>query len=312
MQKIEKLELHYHLDDSSHAMDAFIRNKCEAEILAIFKETASVIGIQIKVDSVAYKEGGLIEVWSFIIDNIDKLGSFAGLITSLIALFKNEKGTNELDEEEKRLAIEERKLNIEKLKRELGEKQYIDKPDDIITSMDRNYKVAVRKSNFYKFLLSYKKVNKIGFTPLDKDSVPVADELIIKRNDFHKYILTSDKLPTETIDEAKIEIVAPVLKQGGYHWKGIYDGKPINFTMQDVEFKDLVLLKKVSFTNGSYIICTLNIHKKLDEVGNVDITGFSVSTVVKKIDGPVIYETSQGKRYLDQKKLRDGQQNLGF
>ena len=31
-----RLELHYHLRDQSHTMDALVRNKCEAEVLAAF------------------------------------------------------------------------------------------------------------------------------------------------------------------------------------------------------------------------------------------------------------------------------------
>ena len=36
----EKLELHYFFEDESHFMNAFIRNKCEADLLAIAKEVA--------------------------------------------------------------------------------------------------------------------------------------------------------------------------------------------------------------------------------------------------------------------------------
>lgn len=35
----EKLELHYYLNNGSHSMDALVRNKCEAEILAKFKRS---------------------------------------------------------------------------------------------------------------------------------------------------------------------------------------------------------------------------------------------------------------------------------
>ena len=38
LYKASKMELHYFFSDRSHQMDAFIRNRCETELLAIIKE----------------------------------------------------------------------------------------------------------------------------------------------------------------------------------------------------------------------------------------------------------------------------------
>jgi hypothetical protein len=78
----------------------------------------------------------------------------------------------------------------------------------------------------------------------------------------------------ETIDTAVIEIIAPVLKEGNYKWKGIYDGLPISFWMIDAEFKNSVFQKQLTFQHGSCINCVFNIQRKFNEIGEVKITGY--------------------------------------
>src|SRR4051812_43717619 len=60
------LELHYYLRNNSHAMNAFIRNKCEAEALAAFSYIAERLGIELAIESVAHEEGGLKDIWNFV------------------------------------------------------------------------------------------------------------------------------------------------------------------------------------------------------------------------------------------------------
>lgn len=54
-----KLQLHYYLDGGSHSMDALVRNKCEAEILALIQEASNEFGFQLAIESEAFQEGGL-------------------------------------------------------------------------------------------------------------------------------------------------------------------------------------------------------------------------------------------------------------
>lgn len=312
MVSAEKLELHYYFDNSSHAMDAFVRNKCETEALAIFQEIASTVGIQIIVETVAYREGGLIETWQFIGKNSNQLTillSFIVLIFSRIPLSDREQA--KLTKEATKLNIEEKKLSIEKLQRELQSDEVLKNTvESASIAIDGNLKVAVRKSNFFKNLVGYKRVTGIGLTPLTIDSVPTEREKFISRSDFNKFILLSDRLPVLVIEDATIEIVAPVLKEGHYHWKGIYKGTPISFSMIDEEFKNTVLREKMSFQHGSAIECVLNIHRKHDEIGDIVVTGYSVVTVIKKNDGLASFETIQGKRHLAHRKFTEDQIDL--
>ena len=56
-----KIELHYFFADTSHSMNALIRNKCEVNLLGILKEISTVLGSRVQVETEAYKEGGLVE-----------------------------------------------------------------------------------------------------------------------------------------------------------------------------------------------------------------------------------------------------------
>lgn len=312
METAEKLELHYYFDNTSHSMDAFLRNKCEAEVLAVFQEIADTLGIQIAVESVAHREGGLKEIWQFLGKNKDQLTLLIAIIVLILSRFPpSNSELDKLTKEVTRLTIEEKMLNIEKLKRELRSGSLQSNAVESASSViDGSLKVATRKSNFYKNLIGYKRVTGIGLTPLTKDSIPTENEKFIDRSDFNKFILLTDKLPVLVVEDATIEIVAPVLKEGNYHWRGIYEGTPIGFAMIDEEFKNSVLREEVSFQHGSIIECVLNIHRKIDEIGDIVVTGYSVVTVIKKSDGAMTFETNQGKRHLARRKDAEDQINL--
>lgn len=299
-----KLELHYYFGDLSHSMDARIRNKCESEFLAIVSEISSQLAIKVHIDSEALAEGGVKEIWKFVGKNSGQIAlilSILSLILSRIPITDQE--LEKLQKEELQLSIEEKRLNIEKLKREANSGQLPDKSlEEAVKILDKNYKVVTRRSNFYKCLGTYDKVKKIGLTPLDCHSKPIQKEAQIQRADFSRFVLKSNGLEPKTIENASIEIVSPVLKEGNYKWRGIYLGEPISFSMKDKDFKINVLNEKEVFRHGSTIECVLIINRKLDEIGDVIITGYSVDTVLSKTDGVTTNHTSQGKKYIYEKE----------
>src|SRR5699024_12752690 len=109
-------------------------------------------------------------------------------------------------------------------------------------------------------------------------------------------------------ESATIDIISPVLKEGKSKWKGIYNEKHISFAMDDEIFKRDVLGKRVSFKNGSRIVCVLKIHRKLDEAGEVKITGYSVDTVLEVSDGENLKETLGGKTHKRSEERRVGKE----
>lgn len=312
MEVANKFELHYYLNDGSHQINAFLRNKCEAELLAIISEISAILDIEAELVATAVKEGGFREFWDVVKGNANAI-TVVLLVAQLIltvAPMLHESEKEALEKELNRLQIEESKLNIQRLREEV--KAAAPSPETIERTaqhLSNNLKVIKRKSNFYAALSKKQEVSKVGFSVLNANFVPQTDERQVERRDFRKYVLNSNKLRPEEV-EAEIEIVSPVLKDGNYKWKGIYNDRTISFDMFDLAFKDMVLLDNIPFQHGSSIICILRIDRELDEVGDVKVTGYAVTTVIEKIDGSTSIETSQGKKYRHAKKYIKGQGTL--
>ena len=311
MDDADFLELHYLLRDDAHSMDAVVRNKCEAELLAVFGEVARLLKVNVRIETTAYTEGGLKELWKAIGANKDQLGWIIAVVALVLTRIPvGDKETDTYSREVARLTVEEKKLTIEKLKRELDQGKP-PKPavvEQTTSAIEGNLKVIARRSNFYKLLLKYDKVTGVGFTPQAKDDERFESQVL--RQDFFRFVLLTDKLPVEIIQEAPVEIVAPVLREGNYEWKGLYDGNPISFKMADEEFKDSVLRGEVSFQHGTTIQGVLNVHRKFDELGEILITGYTMPTVISKSDGGTLVETPQGGRHRHDKKLAENQGQL--
>lgn len=326
MDITKKLEIHYYLANNEHSMDALVRNKCETELLAIFKEVCATFDIDLPVETLAYREGGLKEIWKLLGENAVQIQTAVAIFTAVLAITsvvisriplsdaekdQREKELAELSIEEKKLSIEEKRLAIQKLKKEMTSGNVA--PESIklgAEAVAQKLKIHTRKSNFYKALDQYSKVSAVSFSPLDQDNKPVAIECFVPRAEFKNHILLTNELPVESFENSIIEIVSPVLKGGNFRWKGIYQNKPISFAMTDADFRNSVLCKEVSFQHGSSIECVLQVSRKLDDFGEVVINGYSVSTVIQKVDGAQKFETAQGRRYRAQRKLKDGQIDL--
>lgn len=312
MENVGYFEAHYYLGRPEHQINAVVRNKCEAELLAVLNETATLLGIDASLLAEAYEEGGFRDFWKVISDNAPALTILvlvAQLVVTAVPLFEGD--NDDLEGELTRLRIEEKKLQIEKLKREFQESEnrseIIEKASKVVGS---SLKVIKRRSNFYTHLEKYHEVTKIGFTSHSAARVPLEEERQVPRDEFRNFILSTNKLKSETDEEAVVEIVSPVLKEGRYKWKGVYLDEVISFEMQDSNFRDAVLLENIPFQHGTLIVCVLVINRELDEFGEIRITGYAVTTVIEKIDGVLIYQTPQGKKYKHAKKQAESQGEL--
>ena len=183
------LEAHYHLVGGDHSIDALVRNKCEAELLGMLVEVASLIEINPNIIKEAYKEGGFKDIWKLAGKNSQEILIFLmiiQIIISVIPLLDFE--GKQLSEEERRLGIEEKKLNIEKLRQEISQGTDVNKVTEVAaTSISSNLKIIKRKSNFYSLLDGYKKVEAVGINILNSDFLPVSDEHPVPRSEFRKY-----------------------------------------------------------------------------------------------------------------------------
>ncbi len=312
MDSPSRIELHYFFQDNSHTMDALVRNRCEAEFLAIAYEAISELGLNISIDSEVFKEGGLREIWKMMGQNNSQIA----LIVSVVALILSQVPSTDaelvdLQKQHLQLSIEEKKLTIEKLQKDLKEgKVTSEMISSSVNVVDQSYKVLTRKSNFYKTLSLYEKVTQLGVSKIDSDGLYVSEESIIPRSQFSRFVLSTHELKPVVDDTALIEIVAPVLKEGRAKWKGIYNDTSISFSMNDKVFKQSVLMKQAKFTNGSTILCVLSINQKLNEVGEIVNAGYVVDTVLEQIESGIKTETAQGRNYRFTKGKEDSQHEL--
>ena len=313
MKKAEFFALHYYLHNDSHSMDAVVRNKCEREVLAVFFEVARELNTPLSLETYAHAEGGLKELWKAIGKNNNQLTLVLAVIVLLFSRFPaNDPELTELEKESIRLEIEKKRLEIEKLKEDSPEAQEstLQAAEAIARNLQSNGKIAVRRSNYYKMLIDYQKVDSVGYKSTS-DQPNRMPEMIVPRHDFSRFVLGTDKLPIEVDENAMIEVFAPVLTDGNYHWRGYYFGHPISFMMLDPQFKASIIARKIQFQHGTKIRCVLNIHRKYDELGEISITGYSVVTVLDQSEGGTEFvETPQGRNFRHTKSLRESQQDM--
>jgi hypothetical protein len=311
-----RFELHYYFsdEDKTHSMDAFIRNKCEHELLQIISEITRELDTNVKVETEAYEEGGLTEIWTFLGSDNSQLTILILLLNLALSIIPLRK--TKLEKEDLKLSIEERKLNIELMKKELESKGIPENKIDIeklVLIITNNYKILKHKSNFYKQLYKYPKVKKLSTNKLNEKKEKIDESSFVERKDFEKFILESDILDTIPDENATIEIISPVLKKGKFKWRGIYDklGFVIEFSMKDKEFKENVIEDGIPFKNGTFIDCILEIERKIDNLGNIFYSNFSVVTVLRQHDEVNSFETPKGEK-LNKIKERNRSQLLLF
>ena len=246
----QKFELHYYLKDNSHAMNAFVRNKAEKDFLEAVKRIGELLDSELQIETEAYQEGGLIEILTFsgfIIDRV--LNYLSPALNDIITHYATRDTQSEkLDNKIKELTIKNLELDSKKKELEI-EEQINKKLDDKLT---KKY-----ISNFYKKIDAYKKVEKIGYKSVEKD----ATEYIVERKDFKSFILHDDITISED-DDAMIEIISPVLKEGKYNWRGKYKNEKIKLVSgvkeQDTNINEVAYITR---TNSELI----NLIQKLDD-----------------------------------------------
>lgn len=301
-------------------MDAIVKNRCEAEFLAVAYEIINLLELDVTLSAEALQEGGIRELWDFIVketsyaDKISTITCLALILQITLSQFpQTDADLVDLQKEDLKLSIEERSLNIKKLKVELSGGHLKEKTmESAKTIINKNPKIVTRRSNFYKILAHSKEVTQVGFSRLDNNQKPISKEIVVPKAAFINFIQRTNKLPIDVDDDARIEIVAPVLREGKAKWKGIYREEPISFFMDDKDYKEAVLAKRVSFKNGDIIACVLEIHRELNEVGDIVITKYSVQTVLDKMENGTPTETASGKKYRKRKKVEDSQAAFDF
>lgn len=288
--QVNFLETHYLFSDDSHTIDAFVRNRCEKELLQIISLSLKELnlGTDIKIESLPPKEGGLIE-W-LQLTNPSNAIALASLVSSIVMpiiiyLLSKPKETTQDKElkskklEDLELGIEKKRIEIKILKKKLISDGLspIEKQEKLQNLIDLYYEQLTHNvtilrhiSNFYQNLIDYEKVQSMEYTPYNQNHQSIMEPKTVYRKDFHKFILQTSE--DEIIDEnAKIYIHSPMLVEGKKHWSGYYTSEEqvINFAMSDKDFKNDVTNGTIKFANGSFIYARLRKTLKFDDFGNI-------------------------------------------
>lgn len=306
------IELHYWLKNQSHSMDAFVQNKCERELLQIIEEIAKTFNAKITIETEPLAEGGIRRWFSILpLGKDKKLIFYTVLITSLATgIITTPIGTalsvpiqkiiEKLfeDDELKNLAKEKLEAEITNLKLDAELKTQV---------LMQNKKIAKKRSDFYEVLNNYPKTDKITFSIENEERQPLYEEIVILRENYKDFIIQSDDLESIVDENAIIEIISPILKKGEYKWRGIYNGEALSFDMKSNEYKTLVQTGKIEFKNGSSINCLLEIKRKINSDGDVEIVGRDIIRVNEYFENDQPTETPEGKKHR-QIKEADKQQ----
>ncbi|RVT78479.1 hypothetical protein EOD40_04380 [Flavobacterium sufflavum] len=303
ISKANQIQVHYYFSDTSHGFEALVRNECEKELLNLYYEIAKSLDLKILVQSEPPKEGGFIEIWKFLGDNGSQISLIVSVITLLISRIpvENKKLTQlqienlELDNELKKAELKE--LHLKSLQEEDLNEELIKK---VVEYLAVNYKITWRRSNFYKKVSSYKRINKISTQRLYNDS-PIGTDREVQRGQFYNFTLLTDDLPETEPNEVKIDLISPVLKPGKFYWKGFLNKDIINFEMLDNTFKTMIQNGEIPLNNKVVINTLLVQNRKIDEDGHVKVTKYTVKLVIDyDIKGLTII-TPEGQKYLDSK-----------
>lgn len=307
---MKNLEIHYYLENQSHSMDAFVKNKSEAELLKLISEITILLDVEIDLEFEAIKQGGIKDIIKYFKKKKNKKqlnnfliflgGIIGGVLINVSSDYLNkDKETEELTKEEKRLNIRKLKRNIDE--DALSEDEKAKAINQIIFLISEDHKVKVFKSRFYYNLLKENKLYQLSTTELTENYEPISKENIIERSYFKNQILeTEDKKPI-FIENAIVEIVSPVLKQGSIKWKGIYDGQSISFNLLDKEFKSSVINKQYSFVNGTSIKCKLELIQSINDDGEIYNKEINVYDVLEIFDGVQTIITKKAKKLKELK-----------
>jgi hypothetical protein len=287
IEKSNRLQFHYFFKDNSHSIDSILRNECEKEILYIFKEVSLTLGLNLNIESLPTEEGGFKETWKFLGKNSAQITLIASVAAIIISRFpaENKELTNlqienlKLDNELKRKDLEKLNLDFLQSDEDLNKTTIIDS----VALVNKNYKISWRKSNLYKKLNSYQKIDSIEILRYE-DEKPVGKPRKTPKHDFSKFILQNDDLPKLELENSVIDVISPAIKRGKWSWKGFYNNEIISFLMNDFHFKEQVLNGNIHFSNKYTIEVEMTQNRKINQDGDIKTTNTTVNKVIASIE----------------------------
>lgn len=309
-RSISKLQFHYWFSDKTHTMDALVHNKCERELLELTKVIAKWCGVSILMETEPSGKGGLKNWLTLVPKSPRKTQPYKiAQVHLLVAASLATPGSLEevvhsfiesliLDLSE---GAEEQKTVRQNLMTSLSE---------IIIKIEQDSMVKKRRSNFYDLVRKYQKVKSFSVTLTDPSKKVIAQEHTIGRDNFKSFLISSNVVTPEIIENAQIEIISPVLVKGRHKWRGAYQNAELSFIMKSDDFMSMVQSGKVEFKSGSSISCTLEIERKINSAGAQRITGYNILSVNSYSENGKTIETPEYKQKLKQNTVSKRQLDL--
>lgn len=281
------LIIHYFLKDPTlHQLNARLVNNNQANIISIIEMISLELGIEIDIDVLATKEGGLKDIlrlkpkttadrW---IVSVAILAVFIPIFVALIVHFlTHDEELSDLQKEYYKAKLEEIKQNEqinEKHQKEIDKlKQRIDNLETTETSV----KIKRKRSAIYTQMNDNTQITSFAMEEYTTEK-EIKTLGKVDKKDFCKFI-DNQRREVEIDEDATIEIISPVLNNSKYKWRGVYHDEVIEFSMKDKEFKNKILSEDLQFGSNNILSAKLEIRKNIDEDGNEKISSYAVLEV---------------------------------
>lgn len=303
------IEFHYFVANEKHSMDAKLLNECNKDVLQIIDFLLKEFGYDIKIETLALSEGGVRQIWKLLGKNGVQLQVILGIITLLMVLVPQKKELSDLEKTNIVLQNKKLELEIKKLQSEVEFKEIL--KDEEVIEISNTIEVDTNRSKFYKKLDNNPEIEKIEINIQDENYRPIFTHQI-SRNQFVDYVLISEDLPDEIDDNAEIHIIAPILINRKYKWKGLYNNDVIDFYVNDSSFKDDINECNIAFQAGTKIEGKLATRRKFEENGSIKITSYALDEVYSVVSSDNIFLTVSGKKRKRKRKDEKDQGKLEF
>lgn len=310
---MNEIVIHFHLPENKHEMNAKVLNVCEAKVIAIIEQIIETLGLQneLQLSMVARSEGGIRDRLKYQIVSLCGqllVSSISAVVGGLTVHYLTKSPSAEIQN------IASYTNNINELATQIKQNTDLQleeqqKQTQILAGMatgivrlaqDTNTQNDIKKkqSGLYKNLAADNDIEKFSVESVDEDTNEFVEQASVSREEFGTFVLDSGDLEPEIDRNATIAIISPVLNDNGrLKWKGEYNGEIIDFYMSDDDFKQSILLNQVKFGANDLLSGVLKKNRKINEVGEEVITGYSVEAVFGfEHDDGSYTETVKGQR----------------
>ena len=262
------LEFHYEFyDDSIHAMDARSFNFCELQLIKAIEELQKYVGeAKIEVGIEKRAEGSLIETIILTLENLSESKAFIALLTAFLTYFFTKK-RSKLEDVNKRLEILDK---IKKADITKEEALALIGKDPILKKLISSYYNRLAEQNEVKSVAVKGKHEDVLFANASIESVDFKTHIVEEKEAKQVYMGTT------------LGVCSPVLISGhGKKWKGIFNGKVIEFVVEDKSFLQQVYHNDFKFGSTTTLKCDLVEKTKVLNDNSHEIIGEPIYAVIK-------------------------------